>query len=104
MQSIWCALVVAAVLASNGTASAQEKARVTVRVDDKAGVQGALLKFAKARASEVFGMSGIEVEWIAGKDANRLNVATPFTILIMAAAPAKLKAAMEHVGVDVMGQ
>ena len=77
---------------------------ITVRVDDKAGVQGALLKLAEARASEVYRMSGVQIEWIDGKEANRLKIATPYTILIMAEAPATLKAAMDRLGTDVMGQ
>lgn len=85
-------------------AVAQERNRITVRVDDKAGVQGALLKIAKSRATEVFAMSGVEVEWIDGEEANRLKIATTYTVLIMAEAPSSLKAAMEQLGTDVMGQ
>jgi hypothetical protein len=78
--------------------------RIPVRIDDKAVVQGALLKLAQTRATEVFGMSGVQIDWIDGRDANRLKIVTPYTILIMAEAPAKLKAAMDRVGTDVMGQ
>jgi hypothetical protein len=78
--------------------------RITVRIDDKAGVQGALLKLAQTRATEVFGMSRVQIDWINGSDANRLKIVAPYTILIMAEAPAKLKAAMDRAGTDVMGQ
>lgn len=78
--------------------------RMMVRVDDKAGVQGAWLDRARKRAGEVFAMSGVYVDWIDGADAIRLNIITPFTILIMAEAPARLKAEAERLGVDVMGQ
>lgn len=77
---------------------------ITVRIDDKAGVQGAIRKLAESRAAEVFAMSGVKVKWIDGEDANRLKIVAPYTILIMAEAPGKLKAAMERLGTDVMGQ
>jgi hypothetical protein len=77
---------------------------ITVRIDDKAGVQGAIRKLAEARAADVFAMSGVKVNWIDGEEANRLKIVAPYTILIMAEAPAKLKAAMERIGTDVMGQ
>jgi hypothetical protein len=44
------------------------------------------------------------VQWVDGGTANRLKITTPYMILIMAEAPAKLKAAMEQLGTDVMGQ
>lgn len=78
--------------------------QVTVRLDDKAGVQGVYLKFAKERAAAVFAMRGVKLAWIDGEDANRLKIVAPYTILIMAEAPAKLKAEMERLGMDVMGQ
>jgi len=78
--------------------------RVTVRIDDKAGVQGVYLKFAKERAAEVFAMRGVKLDWIDGEQANLLKVVTPYTILIMAEAPATLKAKMENLGMDVLGQ
>src|SRR5689334_9847430 len=73
--------------------SAKPELRITVRVDDTAGVQGAYLKLAEARAAEVFAMSGVQVEWVDGREATRLNLMVPYTILIMAEAPAALKAA-----------
>lgn len=104
----WRAVVMTAALASVlgmcADATAQERNRITVRVDDKAGVQGALLKIAKSRAAQVFAMSGVEVEWIDSEEASRLKIATTYTLLIMAEAPARLKAAMEQLGTDVMGQ
>ena len=104
----WRALLLASLMAmaATRTASAQEgPARtITVRMDDKAGVQGALLKIAEARATDVFAMSGVRLEWIDGGDAIRQKITTDFIILIMAEAPAKLKAAMENLGSDVMGQ
>jgi hypothetical protein len=78
--------------------------RITVRVDDKAGVLGTHLKLAEARAAKVFALSGVTVEWIDGREAARLNLTVTYTILIMAEAPAALKAAMEAIGADVMGQ
>jgi len=78
--------------------------RITVRVDDKAGVQGVYLKFAKQRAAEVFAMRGVKVDWIDGEEANRLKVVAPYTVLIMTEAPARLKAEMERLGMDVVGQ
>ena len=36
--------------------------------------------------------------------ANRLKIVAPYMILIMEEAPGKLKAAMEHLGTDVIGQ
>jgi hypothetical protein len=105
------AVLMVGTLAVDREASAREDegasegpVKITVRVDDKAGVQGALLKLAEARAAEVFYMSGVEVAWVDGSDANRFHIVAPYTILIMAEAPAKLKAAMDRVGADVMGQ
>jgi hypothetical protein len=79
---------------------AEPELRITVRVDDKVGLQGAHLTFAKARAAEVFAMRGVKVDWLDGAEANRLKLATPYTILITTEAPAKLKAAMEKVGTE----
>jgi hypothetical protein len=62
------------------------------------------LKFAKERAAAVFAMKGVTVDWIDGTEANRLNVVAPYMILNMAEAPARLKAQMENLGMDVMGQ
>jgi hypothetical protein len=102
-------LAVAATLATPDGAFAarpgeQPELRITVRVDDKAGVQSGVLKIAEGRAAQVFAMSGVKVEWIDGAEANRLKLVEPYTILIMAEAPAKLKAAVERIGPDVMGQ
>lgn len=108
-SSALSALVVAAslVTADGVFASGREpqpELRTTVRIDDKAGVQGVYLKFAKKRAADVFAMRGVELNWIDGEDANRLKIVAPYTILIMAEAPATLKAEMEKLGTDVMGQ
>jgi hypothetical protein len=89
--------------AHGGTGEGESAATIAVRVDDKTGVQGALLKLAEARASEVFAMSGVRIVWIDGKEASRLNLAVPYTILIMPEAPTQLKARDAH-GTDVMGQ
>ena len=89
---------------SAASREAEPELRITVRIDDKAGVQGVYLKFAKARAAEVFAMKGVKVDWIDGEEANHLKVVAPYTILIMAEAPARLKAVMEGLGLDVMGQ
>jgi len=83
---------------------AEPELRITVRVDDKAGVQGVYLKFAKQRAAEVFAMRGVKLDWADGEDATRLKAVASYTILIMAEAPARLKAEMERLGTDVMGQ
>jgi len=103
------ALVVAASLAmadsvSAASPEAEPELRVTVRVDDRAGVQGVYLKFAKQRAAEVFAMRGVKLDWIDGLEANRLNVVAPYTVLIMTEAPGSLKAEMKRLGMDVMGQ
>jgi hypothetical protein len=103
------ALVVAAslVMADSVSAASPEAEpglRVTVRVDDKAGVQGVYLKFAKQRAAEVFALRGVKLDWIDGLEANRLKVVAPYTVLIMTEAPASLKAEMKRLGMDVMGQ
>ena len=103
------ALVVAAslVMADGASAAGREaepELRITVRVDDKAGVQGVYLKFAKQRAAEVFAMRGVKLDWIDGLEANRLKVVAPYTVLIMTEAPASLKAEMKRLGMDVMGQ
>ncbi len=108
-RSARSALVAAVSLVTAGGVSAasreaEPELRITVRIDDKAGVQGVYLKFAKARAAEVFAMKGVKVDWIDGEEANRLKVVAPYTILIMAEAPARLKAVMEGLGLDVMGQ
>src|SRR5262245_27410279 len=108
-RSALSALVVAACLVTADSASAasrrpEPELRVTIRIDDKAGVQGAYLKIAKNRAAEVFAMKGVKLDFIDGEEANRLKVLAPYTVLIMAEAPASLKAAMEHLGADVMGQ
>jgi len=103
------ALVVAASLAmadsvSAASPEAEPELRVTVRVDDRAGVQGVYLKFAKQRAAEVFAMRGVKLDWIDGLEANRLKVVAPYTVLIMTEAPGSLKAEMKRLGMDVMGQ
>jgi hypothetical protein len=108
-RSSLSALVVAANLVMvNGVSAADQRSepelRITIRLDDKAGVQGVYLKFAKARAAEVFAFKGVKLDWIDGAEANRLKIVAPYTVLIMAEAPATLKAAMEHLGMDVMGQ
>jgi hypothetical protein len=108
-RSALSAFVVAASLVMADGVSAAGRApepelRITVRVDDKAGVQGAYLKFAKERAANVFAMRGVKLDWISGEDANRLKIVAPYMILIMAEAPARLKAEMEKLGTDVMGQ
>ena len=105
-RRIWRTLLLVSILAFARGVSAQDGGvpTITVRVDDKAGVQGALLNIAKARATEVFAMSGIRIEWIDGKQGARQKVSAAYMILIMAEAPAKLKAAMEQLGTDVMGQ
>jgi hypothetical protein len=102
------ALVLATIVVTTDAVSAvgqpaEPELRITVRVDDQAGVQGAYLKFAKNRAAEVFAMRGVKLDWIDGEDANRLKVVAPYTILIMTEAPAKLTAAMDRLG-NVMGQ
>ena len=104
-RRIWRALLLLAILVDARGASAQNAAMptITVRVDDKAGVQGALLEMAKARASEVFAMSGVRIEWIAGQAAHH-KISAGYMILIMAEPPAHLKAAMKQLGTDVMGQ
>jgi hypothetical protein len=108
-RSALSALVVAATLVTvDGVSAAGREAepelRITVRVDDRAGVQGVYLKYAKDRAAQVFAMKGVKLDWIDGTEANRLKVVAPYTILIVAEAPAKLKAQMEALGMDVMGQ
>jgi hypothetical protein len=108
-RSALSALIVATCLATaDGVSAASQQPglelRITVRIDDKAGVQGAILKLAEARAAEVFAMSGVKVDWLEGTEANRRKLAAPYMILIMAEAPARLKAAMEQLGTDVMGQ
>jgi len=108
-RSARAALVMAAILVTaDGVSAAGQQAepelRITVRVDDKAGVQGVYLKFAKDRAAEVFAMRGVKLDWIDGEKANRMKVVAPYTILIMTEAPAKLKAAITRLGADVMGQ
>jgi hypothetical protein len=103
------ALVVAASLVTADSVWAADRGqepelRITVRLDDKAGVQGVYLKFAKERAAEVFAFKGVKLDWIDGAEANRLKIVAPYTVLIMTEAPATLKAAMENLGMDVMGQ
>ena len=103
------ALVVAAslVVADGAIAASREaepELRITVRVYDKAGVQGVYLKFAKERAAEVFAMRGVKLDWADAEDATPLKGVASYTILIMAEAPATLKAKMEALGMDVMGQ
>jgi len=101
-------VVAASLLMADGVSAAgrapEPELRITVRVDDKAGVQGAYLKFAKERAANVFARRGVKLDWISGEDANRLKIVAPYMILIMAEAPARLKAEMEKLGTDVMGQ
>jgi hypothetical protein len=101
-------IVAASLLTAEGVSAADRRPepelRITVRIDDKAGVQGVYLKFAKDRAAEVFAMKGVKLDFIDAEEANRLKVVAPYTILIMAEAPARLKAEMERLGMDVMGQ
>lgn len=87
-----------------GPAKAEPKLRATVRIDNTANVPVVLLKFAKARAAEVFAMSGVSIDWVDGEEAERLKLVVPYNVLIMAEAPVSLKAAMQHIGIDVMGQ
>jgi hypothetical protein len=108
-RSTRTALAVAAMLltvagASAASSQADPELRITVRIDDKAGVQGVYLKFAKNRAAEVFAMWGVKLDWIDGDEANRQKVVAPYTILIMTESPARLNAKMESRGLDVMGQ
>jgi hypothetical protein len=108
-RSALSALVVtASLVTADGVSAAswgsEPELRITVRIDDKAGVQGVYLKFAKERAAEVFAMKRVKLDWIDGEEANRLKVVAAYTILIMAEAPARRKAAMESLGADVMGQ
>ena len=108
-RSALAALVIgASLVTARGLSAANHQAepelRITVRIDDQAGVQGVYLKFAKDRAAEVFAMRGVKLDWIDGEEANRLNVVAPYTILLMAKTPAMLKAKMEHLGMDVLGQ
>jgi len=103
------ALVAVAMLATAASSSAagreaDPELRITVRMDDKAGVHGAVLRLAEARAADVFAMSGVGVDWLDGEEANRRKILAPYTVLIMAEAPSQLKAAMEGLGTDVMGQ
>jgi hypothetical protein len=87
-----------------GPAKAEPNLRATVRIDDQAGVPAVLLKFAEARADQVFAMSGVNIDWVDREEADRLQSVAPYTILIMAEAPASLKVAMAHMGMDLMGQ
>ena len=108
-RSALAALVIgASLVTAHGVSAASRQAepelRITVCVDDKAGVQGVYLKFAKDRAAEVFAMRGVKLDWIDSDEANRLKVVAPYTILLMAEASATLKAKMEHLGMDVLGQ
>jgi hypothetical protein len=104
----WAFATVAMLVGASGAVAAGQDAelelRITVRVYDKAGVQGAALTYAEARAARVFAMIGVNVDWVDGNEANRLNLVAPYTILIMAEAPPTLKAAMKKLGTDVMGQ
>jgi hypothetical protein len=109
LQIAASALVAVAMLATAASSSAagreaDPELRITVRMDDKAGVQGAVLRLAEARAADVFAMSGVGVDWLDGEEANRRKILAPYTVLIMAEAPSQLKAAMEGLGTDVMGQ
>jgi hypothetical protein len=101
-------IVAASLLTADGVSAAdrgpEPELRITVRIDDKAGVQGVYLKFAKDRAAEVFALRGVKLDWIDGLEANRLKVVAPYTVLIMTEAPASLKAEMKRLGMDVMGQ
>jgi hypothetical protein len=96
--------LVTAHVVSAASRQAEPELRITVRIDDKAGVQDVYLKFAKDRAAEVFAMRGLKLDWIDGEEATRLKLVVPYTILIMAEVPASLKAKMEGLGLDVMGQ
>jgi hypothetical protein len=77
---------------------------IIVRVDDKAGIVGSVLKLAESRAGEVFAMSGVHIEWIDSPEANRLEIVTRYTIVFMAEASSKVKAKIDGIGPDVMGQ
>src|SRR5262245_48767388 len=103
------ALVVAASLVTAASASAagrgqEPELRITVRLDDKAGVQGVYLKYAKDRAARVFAVRGGKPGWNDGAEAKRLKIGAPYKVLNMSGATATLKAAMENLGMDVMGQ
>ena len=77
------AALATAISSSAAARDADPQLQITVRVDDKAGVQGAVLKLAEARAADVFAMSGVSVDWLDGEEAIRLKLRTPYTILIM---------------------
>jgi hypothetical protein len=84
--------------------SAQTVVVMRVRVDNQAGVDARVLKFAKARANQVFASSRVHIDWIDETDATAHRLPAPFTLMIMAEGPAKRMAAEEGLQDDVMGQ
>jgi hypothetical protein len=106
-RALFASISVAAALLVPTSAAAQVRDAmpvIIVRIDDKAGIEGSLLKLAESRAGEVFAMIGIHIAWIDGHEANRLEFVTPYTVVLMAEASSSLKARIDRIGPDVMGQ
>jgi len=84
--------------------SAQPVMVVRVRIDNQAGVDATVLRFAKARANQVFASSRVHIDWIEETDASSRRLPVPFTVMIMADGHAKRKAVEEGLQDDVIGQ
>ncbi len=104
-------LVVVSTLASWNDALAREQGLVSepvvaarVRIENRAGVDGATLALAKARTSDVFSLAGVHIDWADADSANSGTIAAPYTVLIMADAPATVKAAAGNLKDGLMGQ
>jgi len=82
----------------------QPELTTLIRLDNRAGVDPWIVEYAEKRTNEVFALIGVRVEWIDGADANARKIIAPYNVMLMASAPAEVKAAAEGLGDSVMGQ
>lgn len=77
--------------------------RLTVRLDDGAGVPGPVLKCAKARTNDVFARIGVRVDWIEKQDAERMQLAATYTLVITTKEPTRPNEADRRLPSDLFG-
>ena len=77
--------------------------RLTVRLDDGAGVPGPILKCAKARTNDIFARIGIRVDWIERYEAERRQLAVTYALVITTKEPSRPKGADRRLSNDLFG-
>ncbi len=80
------------------------EASVIVRVDNYAGVPEDTLKFAEARAAEIYERIGVGLTWIDGQEAIRQKRLLPYTVVLLKPREAQQKAARDGVSDGVVGE